>query len=93
VGDVTSAITVPGEGLTLLEMQSSEVSGSVTGKQISQLVLKGRNFTQLVALMPGVSNQTGLSEGTVGIGGNVAFNINGGRIEYNNSARSTFRRR
>ena len=73
IGDVTSAITVPGEGLTLVETQSSEVSGSVTGKQISQLVLNGRNFTQLVALMPGVSNQTGLDEGTVGIGGNVAF--------------------
>jgi carboxypeptidase family protein/TonB-dependent receptor-like protein len=84
VGDAASAITIEGEDFTQVETQSSEVSGSVTGKQISQLVLNGRNFTQLIALMPGVSNQTGLDEGTVGLTGNVAFNINGGRSEYNN---------
>ena len=43
-----------------------------------------RNFTQLVTLVPGVSNQTGQDEGTVGINGNVSFSINGGRVEYNN---------
>ena len=60
------------------------LSGTVNGKQITQLQLNGRNFTQLVTLVPGVSNQTGQDEGTVGINGNVAFSINGGRIEYNN---------
>ena len=34
--------------------------------------------------MPGVSNQSGQDEGTVGIVGNVAMSINGGRTEYNN---------
>src|SRR2546423_5656145 len=34
--------------------------------------------------MPGVSNQTGQDEGTVGVYGNVAFSVNGGRTEYNN---------
>jgi len=38
----------------------------------------------LVTLIPGVSNQTGQDEGTVGVYGNVAFSINGGRTEYNN---------
>jgi hypothetical protein len=84
VGDVTDAITVAGESLTQVSTQSSEVSGSVTGKQISQLVLNGRNFTQLVSLMPGVSNQTRLDEGTVGITGNIQFSVNGGRAVYNN---------
>jgi hypothetical protein len=56
----------------------------VTGKQISQLVLNGRNFTQLVTLTPGVSNQTGQDEGTVGVYGNVSYSVNGGRVEYNN---------
>jgi len=46
--------------------------------------LNGRNFTQLVNLVPGVVNQTGQDEGTVGIYGNVAFSMNGGRTEYNN---------
>ncbi len=35
-------------------------------------------------LIPGVSNQTGQDEGTVGITGSVAFSVNGGRTEYNN---------
>ena len=30
----------------------------------SQLALNGPNFTQLVTLVPGVSNQTGRDEGT-----------------------------
>src|SRR4029077_18258490 len=67
-----------------VETQSSELAGTVNGKEISQLELNGRNFTQLVTLTPGVSNQTGQDEGTVGINGNVSFSINGGRVEYNN---------
>ncbi len=67
-----------------METQSAEISGIVTGKEISQIVLNGRNFSQLVTLTPGVSNQTGEDEGTVGIMGNVAMSINGGRTEYNN---------
>jgi hypothetical protein len=38
----------------------------------------------LVTLAPGVSNQTGQDEGTVGVYGNVSFSMNGGRVEYNN---------
>ncbi len=84
VGELTSAITVEGEAVAQVETQSSEVSGSVTGRQISQLVLNGRDFTQLVTLVPGVSNQTGQDEGTVGVYGSVGMAINGGRTEYNN---------
>jgi hypothetical protein len=84
VGQITSEISVQGAGVAQVETQSSELSGVVTGKEISQIVLNGRNFTQLVTLVPGVSNQTGQDEGTVGVAGNVAMSINGGRTEYNN---------
>ncbi len=84
LGAVTSEITVQGSQVAQVETQSSELSGVVTGKEISQIVLNGRNFTQLVTLQPGVSNQTGQDEGTVGVAGNVAMSINGGRTEYNN---------
>src|SRR5580658_1323169 len=84
VGAVTNEITVLGSQVAQVETQSSEISGVVTGKEISQIVLNGRNFTQLVTLQPGVSNQTGQDEGVVGVAGSVAMSINGGRTEYNN---------
>jgi hypothetical protein len=84
VGQITSEISVEGAGVAQVETQSSEISGVVTEKEISQLVLNGRNFTQLITLVPGVSNQTGQDEGVVGVAGNVSYSVNGGRVEYNN---------
>jgi len=84
VGAVTEEIEVTGESVAQVETTSSEISSTITGKQIDNLVLNGRNFTQLVTLSPGVVNQTGQDEGTVGVYGNVAYSMNGGRTEYNN---------
>ena len=84
VGAVTSEITVAGPTVAQVETQSSELAGVVSGKEITQLQLNGRNFVQLATLVPGVSNQSGQQEGTVGINGNATFSINGGRTEYNN---------
>ena len=84
VGATSTEVVVQGESVGQVETQASDLSGTVTGKEISQLELNGRNFTQLVTLVPGVSNQTGQDEGTVGVYGNVAYSINGGRTEYNN---------
>ncbi len=84
VGDVNSQVVVQGEGLAKVNTQSSELAGTITSKELTQLQLNGRNFTQLVTLTPGVSNQTGQDEGTVGKEGNVNFSINGGRTENNN---------
>jgi hypothetical protein len=84
VGQLTSEVSVQGTSVAQVETQSAEMSGVVTGKEISQLVLNGRNFTQLVTLVPGVSNQSGQDEGLVGVAGNVSMSINGGRTENNN---------
>ncbi len=84
VGAANTEVTVIGSNVAQVETQSSDLTGTVTGKEITQLQLNGRNFTQLVTLVPGVSNQTGQDEGTVGVYGNVSFSINGGRVEYNN---------
>jgi hypothetical protein len=84
VGAATTEVTVEGASVAQVDTQSSDLAGTVTGKEISQLQLNGRNFTQLVTTVPGVSNQTGQDEGTVGVSGNVGYSINGGRIEYNN---------
>src|SRR5260370_27524137 len=83
VGDIGTEIIVQGEELNQVETQSSELSGTVTGTQISQLQLTGRNYTQLLALTPGATNQSGADEPGTGLA-TVAYSVNGGRTEYNN---------
>jgi Carboxypeptidase regulatory-like domain/TonB-dependent Receptor Plug Domain len=83
VGAISTEVIVQGENVAQVETQSSELAGTVTGKEITQLQLNGRNFTTLVSLVPGVSNQTGMDEPQVGINGSVQFSMNGGRTEYN----------
>jgi hypothetical protein len=83
VGDVATEIVVQGDQLNQVETQSSELSGTVTARQITQLQLNGRNFTQLLALTPGATNQSGADEPGEGLA-TVAYSVNGGRTEYNN---------
>src|SRR6202451_4420516 len=84
VGAINTEVIVQGQEVAQVETQSSDLGGTVTGKEISQLELNGRNFTQLATLVPGVSNQSGQDDAVVGVGGNVSFSMNGGRTEYNN---------
>jgi hypothetical protein len=84
VGNTHEEVTVQGEGLAQVNTQSSELGGTITGNELIQLQLNGRNFTQLITLVPGVSNQTGQDEGVVGVQGSIAYSVNGGRTEYNN---------
>jgi hypothetical protein len=84
VGAISTEVIVEGANVAQVETQSSELAGTVSGKEITQLQLNGRNFTTLVTLVPGVSNQTGMDEATVGITGSVSYSMNGGRVEYNN---------
>ena len=72
-GQISTEVTVAGTNVAQVQTESAELSGVVTNKQIEGLVLNGRNFTQLITLIPGVSNQTGQDEGTVGVYGSVAF--------------------
>jgi Carboxypeptidase regulatory-like domain/TonB-dependent Receptor Plug Domain len=84
VGTITEEVVVTGESVAQVETTSSDLTSTITGKQIDNLVLNGRNFTQLVNLAPGVVSQTGQDDAKVGVYGNVAYSMNGGRTEYNN---------
>ena len=84
VGAASTEIIVEGSQVAQVETQSSDLGGTVTGKEITQLELNGRDFKQLITLVPGVSNQTGADEGGVGVTANTQFSVNGGRVEYNN---------
>jgi len=83
VGQLATEVIVQGEQLNQVETQSSELAGTVTGKQMTQLELNGRNYTQLVSLTPGTTNQSGTDEPGTGAA-TVAYSVNGGRTEYNN---------
>jgi hypothetical protein len=83
VGQLATEVVVEGGQLNQVETQSSELAGTVTGKQITQLELNGRNYTQLVSLTPGTTNQSGSDEPGTGAA-TVAYSVNGGRTEYNN---------
>lgn len=87
VGAVNEEVVVTGESVAQVETQSAALSSTITGKQVQQLELNGRQFTHLAALSPGVIDQTkgatGTDDGVVGVT-NIQFSINGGRYEYNN---------
>jgi hypothetical protein len=84
VGAENTEVTVEGTNVAQVETQSNELAGTITSKEISQLQLNGRVFTQLITLTPGITNQTGSSEGLYGITANLNYSVNGGRLEYNN---------
>lgn len=85
VGATQATVSVEGGTgeVTQVNTQNAEVSGTITGKEVAGLQLNGRNFTQLIALVPGVSNQTQQDEARVGLRGSVSYSVNGGRTEYN----------
>ncbi|MGA9542554.1 MAG: carboxypeptidase regulatory-like domain-containing protein, partial [Candidatus Sulfotelmatobacter sp.] len=76
-------VNVSGQTVSQVETETAQVSGTITEKEVLNLGLNGRNFTQLIALTPGVSNQTGQDEAHVGVTGSVKYSVNGGRVEYN----------
>jgi hypothetical protein len=78
-----SKVNVEAEGAAQVEVENATVAGTITQKEVVNIGLNGRNFTQLIALAPGVSNQTGQDEAKVGVQGSVKYSVNGGRVEYN----------
>lgn len=78
-----TSVTVHGEGSGQVETSNAEVSGTISETEVKALGLNGRIAFQLVALVPGVSNQTGQDEGKTGVAGSAKYSVNGGRVEYN----------
>jgi len=76
-------VNVESSNVGKVETETATVSGTITQEEVVKIQLNGRNFSQLIALAPGVSNQTGQDEGKVGVVGSVKYSVNGGRVEYN----------
>jgi hypothetical protein len=78
-----ASVTVVGGGAGQVETTNAEVSGTLNETEVKTLGLNGRIAFQLIALVPGVSNQTGQDEGKTGVAGSAKYSVNGGRVEYN----------
>jgi hypothetical protein len=82
VGNVNESVTVQADAVRV-DTTSGEVSNLISGTQASQIQLNGRNFPQLLQLLPGVS--TTYSSGFSLFGGygvnNSGQSINGSRTD------------
>jgi hypothetical protein len=72
-----------GGGATAVETETASISTSLAAEEVTGYGLNGRNFSQLITMAPGVSNQTGQDEAKVGVAGSAKYSVNGGRVEYN----------
>jgi hypothetical protein len=66
-----------------VETDTASMSTTIGQEEVVGYGLNGRNFSQLITMSPGVSNQTGQDEAKVGVAGSAKFSVNGGRVEYN----------
>ena len=81
-GSVTEQITVTSPVVTV-ETIGGEVSSLVTGEQVRELPLNGRNFAQLTLLMPGVSSPENFDTKNKGLMTGSDLSISGGGVTAN----------
>ncbi|MCI0662812.1 MAG: Plug and carboxypeptidase regulatory-like domain-containing protein [Acidobacteria bacterium] len=83
VGTIGDVVQVTADASQLLvKTESGEQSNVISGQQVSNLALNGRNFLDLVKLTPGVVSFVNAQ--TAGPGGLSGFNINGTRANQHN---------
>lgn len=82
VGSTSDAVTVT-DAPPAVNTADGALGTLISGTQLKELGLNGRNFTQFLSLGPGISSsQTGQRMG-VGQEGNPLTSVNGGRINSN----------
>lgn len=79
LGSVSQTVEVTATG-SVLQTESGAVQSEVTGQQIRDQQLNGRNPLYMGALLPGVRGSGTLGDFNFGIGGSVPFQINGSRV-------------
>ncbi len=80
VGQAQQTITVEA-AVAQVETTSSAITNLVEQRQIAELPLNGRNYTQLIALAPGVQQTTQSGTGSGFYGRQASFSVNGSRPE------------
>lgn len=87
LGQVSETVTVSGEAAPV-ETRSGDVNSLVTEKQVTELPLNGRNYSQLVLMVPGISPVNGGGNGGTGtqgtgLDGHVDLSVNGNQSNAN----------
>ena len=82
VGQVSDKVIVSGE-TPLLQTESAELSSLIGSRQINDLPLNGRDFNQLVDLVPGVAPDNGRINGGVGLFSDTSVSVSGSQSNSN----------
>ena len=82
VGEVRESVSVTAEGAAV-QLSSAERSGVLTGSQINDIALKGRDFFALLQTIPGVVDTNASRETTSNVAGSGIY-INGNRDNQKN---------
>jgi hypothetical protein len=81
-GDIAETINVEASS-TPVRVLGGDVSGVITGEQVRELPLNGRNFLQLATLMPGVSAPDFLNVKDKGLLGGSDLSVSGSDVTAN----------
>jgi Carboxypeptidase regulatory-like domain/TonB-dependent Receptor Plug Domain len=81
-GDVKDTVNVVASA-TPVRILGGDVSGVITGEQVRELPLNGRNFLQLATLMPGVSAPDFLNVKDKGLLGGSDLSVSGSDVTAN----------
>jgi Carboxypeptidase regulatory-like domain/TonB-dependent Receptor Plug Domain len=82
VGNITESVSVTANA-ALLQTQDASVGGTITSTQIDALPVNGRNYTNLVLLLPGTSDENKNSRRGA-VSGSNTYSVNGQRGQDNN---------
>ena len=81
-GDVAEVVTVEATAYAVKTV-GAEIAGLVSGEQVRELPLNGRNFLQLTLLQPGVTPTEGLNTVNKGLLGGADISVSGGSTTSN----------
>lgn len=82
VGETSESVTVEASAVSV-QSDSSEVSNLITGQQVAQLAINGRNIAQLATLTPGASADLPDFNLPISVGSSAGISFNGKRPEHN----------
>jgi hypothetical protein len=82
VGQITESVTVEAAAVRV-QADSSEVSDTISGRQVAQLAINGRHIAALAILTAGASSNLPDFNLPIGVGGSTYISFNGQRPDHN----------